>query len=80
METSHTNHSIKLFAERISMNQLGSYDISIFGHELSGVWRPQAYDGGLDRRMTFEPSLSKDLSGTQVLSVDTSNLPADLGR
>uniref|UniRef100_A0A8H7XMU7 Gpi anchored protein n=1 Tax=Psilocybe cubensis TaxID=181762 RepID=A0A8H7XMU7_PSICU len=80
MEISNGDNGVNLFAERIALHQLGSYDVSIVGHELSSGWRPQTSSyGRYDRRKTFEPTLSKDLSGTQILSLDSANLPDDLG-
>ncbi|KAF9567099.1 hypothetical protein CPC08DRAFT_746962 [Agrocybe pediades] len=70
--------------EPLPLYELGSYNVAVRAHHMTGVWEPRSgADGSAGRqplrRETFETGFSKNISGTDILSGDTAlDLPEDL--
>ncbi|KAF4618882.1 hypothetical protein D9613_010083 [Agrocybe pediades] len=77
-------NSIEISAEPLPLYELGSYNVAVRAHHMTGVWEPRSgADGSAGRqplrRETFETGFSKNISGTDILSGDTAlDLPEDL--
>jgi len=69
---------IKLVAEPIALNQLGTYNVLLLGHGMSGEWQPEFTRSNLTRREIFNPSYSNDFSGVEIISANTTSLPSSL--
>jgi len=79
IESDLMTQRIRLLAESIPLHELGSYNVALRGHEMTGVWKPQSIRNKFSRRRIFESAFNKDFSGTDILSGDVSlDLPPAL--